>query len=95
MQDDGALACLEWKGGSKLKLRCERALDIQMSRGATFTATGMDMHWGADGVGSVAAVACSAAADSGCGGHVLLVDGATLSVLRCVMDGGGGGGGVI
>jgi hypothetical protein len=35
-----------------------------------------------NGLGCVAAVACSAAADSGASAHVLLVDGATLSILR-------------
>jgi hypothetical protein len=35
-----------------------------------------------NGLGCVAAVACSAATDIGASAQVLLVDGATLSILR-------------
>ncbi len=65
-QDDGSLTSLEYKGSSKLKSRCQRALDIDMSRGSGFVATGMDVFWGANGSGGVVAIACSASADRGC-----------------------------
>jgi WD40 repeat protein len=81
-QCDGTLSCLEWKGSGRLKPRCQKTLDIGMTRGSCFSATAMDVYWGVNGLGCVAAVACSAATDSGASAHVLLVDGATLSILR-------------
>lgn len=64
-QDDGTLTSLEYKGSCRLKQRCQRALDVDMSRGSGFVATGMDVYWGTNGSGGVVAVACNAAADRG------------------------------
>ena len=82
LQDEGSLSSLEWRGGRGLKLRCRKRLEMGAQGARGFTATALDVHWGVYGLGCVAAVACSATADSGRSAHVLLVDGVTLSVLR-------------